>query len=96
MQKYNKIKFKFEEIYGKFVEGTKVRSKYTWYEEGEKSTKFFLYSEKKRAFQGQIQKLIIDNQEVMDQNKISKISFDFLTKIFSNLTVQNHVIVKSF
>ena len=31
---------KSEKIYEKFVDGAKVRSKCTWYEEGEKSTKF--------------------------------------------------------
>ena len=70
LQKYNKIKSELEEIYEKFVEGAKVRSKCTWYEEGEKFTKFFLNLEKKRALQGQIRKLIIGNQEVIDQNKI--------------------------
>ena len=34
VEKYNKIKPKLEEIYEKFVEGAKVRSKCTWYEEG--------------------------------------------------------------
>ena len=54
LQKYNKIKSELEEIYQKFVEGAKVRSKCTWYGEGEKFTKFFLNLEKKRALQGQI------------------------------------------
>ena len=61
LQKYSKIKSELEEIYEKFVEGAKVRSRCTWYEEGEKSTKFFLNLEKKRALQGQICKLIIGN-----------------------------------
>ena len=69
LQKYSKIKSDFEKIYEKFVEATKVRSKCTWYEEGEKSTKFFLYLERKRALQGKIQKLF-GNQEIKDQNKI--------------------------
>ena len=54
LQKYNKIKSELEEIYEKFVESAKVRSKCTWYEEGEKSTKYFLNLEKKRALRGQI------------------------------------------
>ena len=70
LQKYNKIKSEIEDIYEKFVEGAKVRSKCIWYEEGEKSTKFFLNLEKKRALQGQIRKLIIGNQEITDQNKL--------------------------
>ena len=70
LQKYNKIKSEIEDIYEKFVEGAKVRSKCIWYKEGEKSTKFFLNLEKKRALQGQIRKLIIGNQEITDQNKL--------------------------
>ena len=42
LQKYNKIKSELEEIYEKFVESAKVRSKCTWYEEGGKYTIFFL------------------------------------------------------
>ena len=70
LQKYNKIKSKLEKIYEKFVECKKVRSKFTWYEQGEKSTKVFLNLQKKRALQEQIRKLIIGNQKIMDQNKI--------------------------
>ena len=70
LQKYNKIKSELQEIYEKFVEVSKARSKCTWYEEGEKSTKFFLNLEKKRALQGQIRKLIIGKQIIVDQNKI--------------------------
>ena len=50
------------------MEGAKVRSKCTWYEEREKSTKLFLNLEKKRARQGRIWKLIIGNQEIVNQN----------------------------
>ena len=38
----NKCKNKFEEIYDNIAEGAKVRSKISWYEDGEKSSKFFL------------------------------------------------------
>ena len=34
------------------------------------STKFFLNLEMKRALKGQIRKLFIGNQEIIDQNKI--------------------------
>ena len=55
LQKYNEIKSELEKIYEKFVEGAKVRIKCTWYEEGGKSTKFFLNLERKRALQGKIE-----------------------------------------
>ena len=38
---YRNIKNKIEEIYKK-AEGARIRSKCFWYEEGEKSSKFFL------------------------------------------------------
>ena len=52
----------------------------------------FLNLEKTKALQGQIRKLIIDNKEVMDQNKIQNELQNFY-KIFSNLTVQNHMMI---
>ena len=44
---YTKCKKDLELIYERIAEGVKIRSKYQWYEEGEKSTKFFLNLEKK-------------------------------------------------
>ena len=49
---YINCKNQFDEIYDDIVEGIKVRNKYQWYEEGEKSTKFFLNLEKTKAVQG--------------------------------------------
>ena len=44
---YTKCKKDLELIYERIAEGVKIRSKCQWYEEGEKSTKFFLNLEKK-------------------------------------------------
>ena len=41
------VKNGLELIYEKVAEGVKVRRKCQWYEEGERSTKFFLNLEKK-------------------------------------------------
>ena len=43
---YTKYKKDIELIYERIAEGVKIRSKCQWYEEGEKSTKFFLISKK--------------------------------------------------
>ena len=37
----NKCKNKLEGIYGNIAEGAKVKSKFSWYEDGEKSSNFF-------------------------------------------------------
>ena len=44
---YTKCKNDLQRIYERTAEGVKIRSKCQWYEEGEKSTKFFLNLEKK-------------------------------------------------
>ena len=46
----------------KKAEGARIRSKHLRYEEGEKSSKFFLNMEKRRGTEGQIMKLIVNNQ----------------------------------
>ena len=47
LESYHNIKNKIEEIYEKKTEGARIRSKCLWYEEGEKSSKFFLNLEKR-------------------------------------------------
>ena len=68
LESYHNIKDKIEEIYERKAEGARIRSKCLWYEEGENSSKFFLNLEKR--IQGQISKLIVNNQEITDQKKI--------------------------
>ena len=70
MESYHNIKDKIEEIYEKKAEGARIRSKCLWYEEGEKSLIFFKNLEKRRGIQEQIRKLIVNNQEITDKNKI--------------------------
>ena len=78
---YNNFKKELEEIYDKIVEGNKVRSRCQWYEEGEKSNKFFLNLEKSRASQGLIRKVVNDEGEVNDPSLI----LDEIEKYFSSL-----------
>ena len=54
---------------------------------GKKTSNLFLNLEKKRALQGQIQKLIIGNQEIIDQNKIqNELQFFYRNLFKSNCT----------
>ena len=46
LNEYTKCKKDLELTYQRIAEGVKIRSKCPWYEEGEKSTKFFLNLEK--------------------------------------------------
>ena len=69
----------------KKAEGTRIRSKCLFYEEGEKSLKFFLNLKNCRGIQGQIWKLIVNNQEIFLLNVLANFSEDcesFLNKVF--------------
>ena len=55
---YEKTKNKLEKIYDNVAEGVKIRSKCSWYQYGEKSTKFFYGLEKRNALCGTIKTLL--------------------------------------
>ena len=67
---YNKCKRDLEEIYDNIVEGMHFRSRCQWYEEGEKSSKFFLNLEKLNGMQSQYRKIIVNDQAITDPNII--------------------------
>ena len=78
---YINYKNQLEEIYDDIAEGIKVRSKCQWYEEGEKSTRFFLNIEKTKATEGTVKKLDINNKEIDNPVEINK----ELERFFENL-----------
>ena len=67
---YDKCKRDLEEIYDNIAEGIRIRSRCQWYEEGEKSSKFFLNLEKFNGMQSQICKIIVNDQEITYPNII--------------------------
>ena len=82
---YTKCKEELDAIYQNIAEGIKIRSKCNWYEQGEKSTKYFLNLEKKNAIQGQIRKLFNNNKEINDQKEI----LAFIQSFYKNLFTEN-------
>ena len=82
LQDYNECKRELDEIYEKIAEGIRVRSRCQWYEEGEKSTKFFLNLEKFHGRQGKIRKIIIDDHEITDSTRIRKHLKTFYESLF--------------
>ena len=52
------------------TQGYILRSKAKWYEEGEKSTKYFLNLEKSNALKKHIRKLKLDNNEIVTDQKV--------------------------
>ena len=67
---YGKYKRDLEEIYDNIAEDIRIRSRYQWYKEGEKSSKFFLNFEKFNGTQSQVRMIIVNDEEITDSNKI--------------------------
>ena len=55
---YNKCKEELESLYDYITDGIILRSRATWYEKGEKSTKYFLNLEKRNKINSHVRKLI--------------------------------------
>ena len=63
---------------------------------GRKIHNFFFNLEKKRALQGQIRKLIVDNQEIIDQNKIQNELQLFYRNLFKSNWTKSYDDSKKF
>ena len=92
-EQYRISKNELEKLYNELTEGYILRSKCNWYEEGEKSSKFFLGLEKKKATQGTILTLVKNTSTVIDnQRDILDEIRDFYKKLFSR---KSHETVQS-
>ena len=79
---YLECKQKLQNIYTKKVNGIRIRSKCNWYENGEKSTKFFLNLEKYRATQGCLRTIIENKKELNDSQQINDALYNFYLTLF--------------
>ena len=80
---YLKTNEKLGTIHQEKANGIRIRSKCNWYEQGEKSSKFFLNLEKSRAFQNQILNILIDNIEINNQKDINKELYLYYKNLFN-------------
>ena len=67
-----------------------------WYEDGEKSSKFFLILEKNRGIQSQIRKPIVNKKEITHKNKIQNKLLFFHETLFRNTSTNTSEDCKSF
>ena len=81
-EEYNDCKTQLEQIYKIKANGIKIRSKYEWYEHGEKSSKFFLNLEKSRVIQGQVRTVIYNDKETNDETEINNHIYSFLNYLY--------------
>ena len=84
-EEYDKTRNELEQIYDKIAEDVKIRSKCSWYQYGEKSTKFFYGLEKKNAMSGTIKMIINDEKEITIPNEINL----SLKSFYQNLLKKN-------
>ena len=70
-EQYNAYLGEINEISDEISSSIKIRSKCDWYEFVEKSNKFFLTTEKRRAMQNIVHKVLSNEQELTDLSKIN-------------------------
>ena len=68
--------------YEEYTKGVILRSKSDWYEQGEKSTKYFLNLEKKNYTKNTVRKILIGNTEVDDDEAILDHAKTFYESLF--------------
>ena len=75
-----------------------TRSKSKWYQEGERSTKYFLNLNKARNNSNEMTELMIDNQIIKDKNSINGCVEDFYKKLYEkgNQKQKNNSSLESF
>ena len=70
LRKYEIVKNDLELICDYIAEGVIIASKWDWYEQAEKSTKFFLNLEKQQGNRNRIWKLIVNEKELNNETDI--------------------------
>ena len=91
LRKYERLKNDLELIYDHVAEGVRLRSKCDWYEQGEKSTKFFLNLEKQQDNQSRIRKLIVNEKERNNETEILNQIKLFYETLFQNPSQKDSV-----
>jgi len=82
----DEAKAKLEVIQNYRTQSLIVQSRIQHYEEGEKSTIFFLNQIKQNKTKATIRKLVIDDKEITDQEKIMCELKSFYSNLYSNKT----------
>ena len=88
---YSEAKTELEKVYNHIAEGIILRSRAQWYEEGEKSTSYFLRLEKRNKSKSHIRKLILDydsDNEVVDDTLILQELKKFYCNLYSRRSVK--------
>ena len=87
---YNKCKEQLESLYDYITDEIIMRSHATWYEKGERSTKYFLNLEKRNKTKSHVRKLINPDgsEETNPKNILANIK-SFYSELYTRRSVKN-------
>ena len=83
LDSYNEEKSKLNQLYNYITEGVILRSKATWYEQGEKNTSYFYYLEKQQKNKSHVRKLNYQGKEISEPKGILHSMYEFYKGKFS-------------
>ena len=86
----NRLQFQYESIHSKKTEGAKIRSRIQWWEEGERSTKFFHNLEKRNGKNKLWDKILDkDGNTLCGLENIQKTQVEFYKELYHTQNLQN-------
>ena len=89
-KEYNQYKMEFETLYDYITAGLILRSKTSWYEHGEKSSKYFLNVEKHNKAKSHLRKIITDsNTEISDPSEIMRHIKHFYSALYKHRSTKS-------
>ena len=81
---YENMKQRLDNLMNEKTEGTILRAKVRWYEQGEKSTKYFLNLEKRNYSKKVMKKLIVDGNLIENPNDIRRAQKEFYENLYTS------------
>ena len=95
-QSYLECKQKLQNIYTKKDNRMRIKGKYKWFKNGEKSTKLFLNLEKYRATQGCIHTIISNKKELNNSQQKNDALYNFYQTLFKEKLFLLEKCIQSF
>ncbi|KAL9983067.1 hypothetical protein ACROYT_G005195 [Oculina patagonica] len=84
IENLERVKLEYENEYNYIITGSIIRSRATWYEKGERNTKYFLNLENNKKKKSSVRKLLRKNgKETTDPNTIADEIFSFYSDLYA-------------
>ena len=82
INEYNQYKAELEKLYDYITAGIILRSRTTWYKQGEKSSKYFMNLEKRSRGKSHVRKLMTENDIQIDPSSIMSYVKNFYSSLY--------------